>query len=230
MSIEQNIGEIHEKIAEAARRAGRPAKEIMLVAAAKQNGAENVRAAICAGVDAVGENRVSELLEKDALGAYAGAPLHFIGHLQKNKAKHVVGRAELIHSVDSLELVRLIDSLAARQGIVQKVLVQVNIGAEPSKSGLSPGELDEFLSSAAGFSRIEVAGLMAIPPFDADESRLRGFFSDMYKLYIDMDAKKYDNNRMQYLSMGMSHDYEIAIGEGANIVRIGSAIFGSRLY
>lgn len=230
MSIADNIITVREQIARACRKAGRRPQEVLLVAAAKQNGATAVREAIKAGVDAVGENRVNELLEKDGAGAYTGAPLHFIGHLQRNKAKQVVGRAALIHSADSFELVSLINALAAQQSIVQELLCEINIAREPSKSGIAPGEADAFLHRCAAFSSVRFVGLMAIPPAEASESELRRFFSRMNKLFVDIGTKKYDNNNMQYLSMGMSGDFGVAIEEGSNMVRVGSAIFGSRSY
>ena len=164
MSIAENVKLVKENIAAAAIRCGRDPKEIKLVAATKMNNASRVREAIAAGVDICGENRVQELQEKLAQGAYDGCPLHFIGHLQKNKVKNIVGKVELIHSVDSVSLAREINRRAAALGITQDILLEVNIGAEENKSGFAPDELANALDEIAQFSSVRVLGLMAIPP------------------------------------------------------------------
>lgn len=230
MTIAENVALVKENIAAAAARAGRDPKEILLVAASKTNGADRVREAIAAGVDACGENRVQEMLEKAALGAYEGAPLHFIGHLQKNKVKYVVGLCSLIHSADSVELLRQIDREAAKRGLVQDVLLEINIGAEESKSGFAPEELPAALAAASELENLRVRGLMAVPPICEKGEENRRFFERMRQLFIDNCEKKYDNVRMDFMSMGMSGDYETAIECGANIVRVGTAIFGARVY
>ena len=230
MSISENVARIRREIAAAARAAGREPGEITLVAASKMNDAQRVREAIAAGVDVCGENRVQEMLEKQAQGAYEGAPLHFIGHLQKNKVKQVVGLASLIHGVDSLALLEVIDRCAEKRGLTQDVLLEVNIGAEASKSGFAPEEIPEALSSAAAFSHIRVRGLMCIPPAGRSEEENRLNFTKMNKLFVDNSGKKYDNVSMDFLSMGMSADFACAIACGANMVRVGSAIFGLRPY
>ena len=230
MSITENVARIRAEIAAAAVAAGRKPEEITLVAASKMNDAERVREAIAAGVDVCGENRVQEMLEKQAQGAYEGAPLHFIGHLQKNKVKQVVGLASLIHGVDSLALLEAIDRCAEKRGMTQDVLLEVNIGAEETKSGFAPEEIPEALSSAAAFSHIRVRGLMCIPPAGRSEEENRRFFTKMKKLFVDNSGKKYDNVSMDFLSMGMSADFACAIACGSNMVRVGSAIFGPRPY
>ena len=230
MSITENVARIRAEIVAAAVAAGRKPEEITLVAASKMNDAERVREAIAAGVDVCGENRVQEMLEKQAQGAYEGAPLHFIGHLQKNKVKQVVGLASLIHGVDSLALLEAIDRCAEKRGMTQDVLLEVNIGAEESKSGFAPEEIPEALSSAAAFSHIRVRGLMCIPPAGRSEEENRRFFTKMKKLFVDNSGKKYDNVSMDFLSMGMSADFACAIACGSNMVRVGSAIFGPRPY
>ena len=156
MTIAENVAQIKETIAQAARAAGRDPAEVRLVAASKMNDADRVREAIAAGVEICGENRVQEMVEKNALGAYAGAELHFIGHLQKNKVKQVVGLASLIHSVDSLELLAAIDRCAAARGLVQDVLLEVNIGGEASKSGFAPEEVPAALEKAAACGAVRV--------------------------------------------------------------------------
>ena len=230
MSIAENVARIRAEMAAAAREAGRDPAEITLVAASKMNDAARVREAIAAGVDVCGENRVQEMLEKQAQGAYEGAPLHFIGHLQKNKVKQVVGLAALIHGVDSLALLELIDRCAEKRGLTQDLLLEVNIGAEESKSGFAPEEIPVALSAAASFSHIRVRGLMCIPPAGLGEEENRLNFTKMNKLFVDNSGKKYDNVRMDFLSMGMSADFACAIACGSNMVRVGSAIFGPRPY
>jgi len=230
MSIAENVARIRGEMAEAARAAGRDEKDILLIAATKMNDADRVREAIRAGVDVCGENRVQEMLEKNAANAYEGAQLHFIGHLQKNKVKHVVGLAELIHGVDSIELLSVIDRVAAAKGIVQDVLLEVNIGAEESKSGFEPAKISDALEMAAAFSSIRVRGLMTIPPICENSAEIMTYFDRMRQLFVDNGRKKYDNVFMDFLSMGMSADYREAIACGANMVRVGTAIFGRRIY
>ena len=230
MSIAENVKAVKENIAAAALRCGRSPDEIKLVAATKMNDAGRVQQAIAAGVDICGENRVQELQEKYALGAYEGCPLHFIGHLQKNKVKYIVGKVGLIHSVDSVALASEINKRAAALGIVQDILLEVNIGAEPAKSGFAPGELSSEPDMLADFGSIRVLGLMAIPPICEKSEENRVYFRRMKQLFIDIGQKKYDNVLMQLLSMGMSADYEVAVEEGANLVRVGTGIFGARNY
>jgi pyridoxal phosphate enzyme (YggS family) len=230
MSIAENVERIRARIAAAACKAGRSPDEISLVAATKMNSAENVRAAVAAGIDASGENRVQEMLEKLAQNAYTGAPLHFIGHLQKNKVRQVVGVCDLIQSVGSAELVTLIGKKAVSLGICQDILIEVNIGREPAKSGVMAEELDCVLQLAAETKGIRVCGLMAIPPISTNPGGNRNYFDQMYHLFVDMRDKKYDNVNMCTLSMGMSGDFEDAIASGATMVRVGSAIFGERMY
>lgn len=230
MTIAENVALVKKNIAAAAARAGRDPSGIMLVAATKTNGADRVREAIAAGVDACGENRVQEMLEKAALGAYEGAPLHFIGHLQRNKVKNVVGLVSLIHSVDTIELLRQIDRVAAEKSLVQDVLLEINIGAEASKSGFAPEELPSALAAAAQLESVRVRGLMAIPPICVSGEENRQYFVRLQQLFVDNCDKKYDNVRMDFMSMGMSGDYETAVECGAHIVRVGTAIFGPRAY
>ena len=225
MSITENVARVRAQIEEAALRAGRDPKEILLVAATKMNDAARVREAIEAGVDVCGENRVQEMLEKNAQGAYEGAPLHFIGHLQKNKVRQVVGLASLIHGVDSLALLEAISREAEKRSLRQDVLLEVNIGGEASKSGFAPEEIPAALEAAAGFGGIFVRGLMAIPPICASPDENRPFFLAMRKLFVDNGRKKYDNVSMDFLSMGMSGDFTEAVACGAGMVRVGTAIF-----
>ena len=214
----------------AARTTGRTGADITLVAATKMNDAARVREAVAAGIDACGENRVQEMTEKLAQGAYTGAPLHFIGHLQTNKVRQVVGKVDLIQSVDSPELLAMIEKRAAGQGIVQDILLEVNIGGEAAKSGVAPAALPELLETAAGCAHIRVRGLMAIPPVAETSDGNHAYFAKMHELFVDIGRKKYDNVFMDFLSMGMSGDFEDAISAGANMVRVGSSIFGARDY
>ena len=230
MNIAENVAAVREVMDRAAREAGRDPKEILLLAATKMNDADRVREAIRAGVDLCGENRVQEMLEKQKQGAYDGVPLHFIGHLQKNKVKQVVGLAELIHGVDSLPLLETISRTAASRGLTQDVLLEVNIGAEASKSGFAPEEIPAALEAASHLPGLRVRGLMAIPPVCSAPEANRPFFLRMKQLFIDNSEKKYDNVSMDFLSMGMSGDYAEAIACGANLVRVGSRIFGPRNY
>ena len=230
MSIAENVARIKAEMAAAAIAAGRDPKEILLCAATKMNDAENVRQAIAAGVDCCGENRVQELTKKLSENAYEGAPVHFIGHLQTNKVKQVVGNVDLIQSVDSLRLLEAIQKEAARQGIVQKILLEVNVGNEESKSGLSVEEVPAILEQMVNYPNISMKGLMTIPPICENSTQSVKFFQEMYNLSVDITAKKYDNVRVDILSMGMSDDFAEAIACGATMVRIGSAIFGPRVY
>ena len=220
LTMEQRIEIVRENIDRASN------GPVTLVGVAKTKPAELVRRAIAAGIDTIGENYVQEFRDKSAAGAYDGAQVHIIGRLQTNKVKYVVGKASLIQSVDSERLLKMISEKAASLGVVQDVLLEINIGCEEAKSGIAPQQLSELLGYASGLSGVRVRGLMAIPP--ADNTAL--YFPRMYQLYVDNRAKKYDNVSMDFLSMGMSDDYVQAIKEGANMVRVGSFIFGARNY
>ena len=230
MSIRENIAEIRRRIDEAARETGRTGADITLVGASKMNDAATCQEAIAAGIDVLGENRVQEMVTKLAENAYDGAPLHFIGHLQRNKVKQVVGKAALIQSAGSVELLEEIEKQAEKLGIVQDILLEVNIGGEAAKSGVAPAALPELLETAAGCAHIRVRGLMAIPPVAETSDGNHAYFAKMHELFVDIGRKKYDNVFMDFLSMGMSGDFEDAISAGANMVRVGSSIFGARDY
>ena len=229
MSIAENIAKIRENMAAAAREAGRNPREILLVGASKMNDAAACRAAIAAGIDALGENRVQEMAQKMEQHAYDGAPLHFIGHLQRNKVKQVVGHVALIQSVGSLELLEEIEKVAASRDLVQDILLEVNIGREAAKSGFAPEEVFAGAEAALEKTHIRVRGLMTIPPADADRDTNFRYFEEVQALYVDMNQKLF-HNELEYLSMGMSGDYQDAIRAGATMVRVGSAIFGARHY
>ena len=227
-NISDNIKRIRESIVEAAVSCGRSPDGIKLVAVSKTKPAGDIREAIAAGVDAVGENRVQEMLEKREQGAYDGAPLHFIGHLQSNKVSKVVGVCDLIESVSSKSLVESIGKRALSLGIVQDILIEINVGREPQKSGALPEQTEELIALASQTGGIRVLGLMAIPPIYDKNYDECYYFDIMFKLFVDMSAKKYDNVSVRLLSMGMSDSYIDAIRAGSNMVRIGSAVFGGR--
>ena len=230
MSIAENVARIKQEIAKAAIAAGRNPEDILLCAATKMNGADAVREAIRAGVDCCGENRVQELTLKQSQDAYAGAPVHFIGHLQTNKVKQVVGKVALIQSVDSVRLLEAINKEAAKQGIVQDILLEVNVAKEESKSGFALEEMESVLSQMGRFPAIRVLGFMAIPPICQNSTENHKFFQKMYNLSVDITRKKYDNVYVNILSMGMSGDYADAIACGSTMIRVGTAIFGARDY
>ena len=229
MSIAENLRSVRQRMDAAARAAGRDPGSILLVGASKMNGADACREAVAAGIDALGENRVQEMTAKLAEHAYDGAPLHFIGHLQRNKVRQVVGRADLIQSAGSLELLEEIQRQAEKLDVVQDVLLEVNIGGEESKSGFSPPALYPAAEAARTFSRVRVRGLMTIPPICREPHGNLPYFEKVAQLYVDIGRNLYDNGFI-YLSMGMSDDFEDAIAAGATMVRVGSAIFGHRQY
>ena len=228
MTIAENVARVREEINLAAQRYGRNSEDITLVAASKMNDVARVREAIEAGITVCGENRVQEMTEKNLQGAYEGAHIHFIGRLQKNKVRQVVGVAELIHGVDTLPLLQEIGRRAAEKGSVQDVLLEVNIGREETKAGFAPEEIPSVLEKGETISGIRIRGLMAIPPIVTSEEEIFPYFSAMQQLFIDNGQKKYDNSNMDFLSMGMSHDFQQAIACGSNMVRIGTKIFGPR--
>ena len=229
-TIAENIANIRARMNEAAKKAGRDPSEILLCAATKMNDADRVKEAVAAGVDCCGENRVQEIQAKRPLGAYTGKPLHFIGHLQTNKVKYLVGVVDLIESVDRLELLECIEKQAEKVGVVQNILFEVNIGAEESKSGFTPAQAMEIAAKMAEFPHCRLRGLMAIPPVSTYPGENRRYFAEMRNLFVDISKKKYDNVAMECLSMGMSGDYADAIAEGATMIRVGTAIFGPRNY
>ena len=230
MDVSQQVQRVMERIRQAALAAGREPGEITLCAATKVQTDETIRAAIAAGVRVCGENRVQELAAHLAADAYAGAEqVHFIGHLQTNKVRQVVGRVELIESVGSEHLLEAIEAQAAKLELVQDILLEVNIGGEASKSGISPEELSALAAQAVGSPHVRLRGLMAIPPVAAGPDGNRPFFAKMRQLYVDIRSQMDDNKTsFDCLSMGMSGDFEDAVREGATLVRVGTALFGPR--
>ncbi len=228
--IAENIAKIRENMVRAALAAGRRPEEILLCAATKMNDAARVREAVTAGVDCCGENRVQELTQKLSEHAYDGAPVHFIGHLQTNKVKQVVGKVTLIQSVDRLELLRCIEHEAEKQGILQDILLEVNVAAEESKSGFTPELAPEIAAQMVEYPHCRLRGLMAIPPISEKSGDNCRYFEKIHTIAVDITAKKYDNVCMDCLSMGMSEDYADAIACGSTMIRVGTAIFGARIY
>ncbi len=229
MDLTQNVKAVQEKIAAAALAAGRDPAEVTLCAATKVQTDDTVRAAVAAGIRVCGENRVQELTAHLEADAYAGAEVHFIGHLQTNKVRQVVGRVALIHSVDSEKLLRAIDAQADKLGLIQDVLLEVNVAREESKGGILPEGLPALAELALGCPHVRLRGLMAIPPVSTVTGENRKYFAEMRHFLVDIIGKMSDNRSVvDCLSMGMSGDYEDAIAEGATLVRVGTALFGPR--
>ncbi len=222
--IKDNFLKITKNIEKAAM-----GKNVILLAATKTVDIENINYSISLGIDYIGENRVQEFLSKED---YYDKKVHkhFIGHLQTNKVKDIVGKVELIHSVSSYKLANEISKVSLKKGITTNILLEVNIGNEESKSGFMADELLDMAERISHLDGICIKGLMAIPPICNNNEENRQYFSRMNKLFVDIKAKKLDNSNIEYLSMGMSDDYTVAIQEGANIVRIGTGLYGRRNY
>ncbi len=228
-SFDRNFAEITENIARAAAVSGRKPEDIILLAATKTVSAERINYAIRKGVSYIGENRVQEMLSKDD-AISPSVHRHFIGHLQTNKVKDVVPRVEMIESVDSVRLASKISDEAVKCGKVMEILLEINIGGEESKSGFTPESVFEAIDDIKGFPGVSVRGIMSIPPVCTDREKQRAYFTQLYDIFVDISQKKLDNSNRLYLSMGMSSDYDLAIECGANIVRIGTSLFGERNY
>ena len=228
--IADRVRAVEERIERACAQAGRSRDEITLIAVSKTVEAARVNAALAAGVRFLGENRVQELLQKKPQLELRGAQMHLIGHLQTNKVKQIVGQVSLIQSVDSLHLAQAIDRVSADRGLITDVLLEVNIGGEASKSGVSPDEVEALACDVSTLSHVQIRGLMCVPPPSETSAEKRAYFSEMYKEFLDIKSKKLDNVNMSILSMGMSSDFEEAILEGSTMVRVGTAIFGRRAY
>ncbi|MBE0465649.1 MAG: YggS family pyridoxal phosphate-dependent enzyme [Candidatus Desulforudis sp.] len=224
MDVAQNLERVRHKIAAACRRSGLGPEDVELVAVTKDVGLDAIKQALDAGVKVLGENRVQELVRK--YPELPGVRWHFIGHLQRNKVKPLVGRVELIHSMDRWSLAQELDRQARRFGRVFRVLVQVNVTGEAGRFGVPPGDLIDFVNRAAGLEGLRVEGLMVMAPFVTDPEEVRPLFREMRGLFERLSDDS--GVRMRYLSMGMSSDYTVAVEEGANMVRIGTAVFGPR--
>lgn len=227
-AISENLKEIRNKIDTAAKKSNRTLEDITLIAVTKTYSPDAINEAIDNGVTDIGENKVQEILEKYDL--VKPVRWHLIGHLQTNKVKYIIDKVHMIHSVDSIRLMDEIERQAAKHNVTMNILIQINISGEESKFGISPDELEDMLIYAGKLNNVKVCGLMTIlPKIDTDIS-LRLQFVNIKDIFIDISNKKYDNVDMQYMSMGMSGDFEMAIEEGSNMVRIGRAIFGERIY
>ena len=227
--IAENVAAVKETMRQAALAAGRNPEEITLVAATKVQTSETIRNAIRAGITVCGENRVQELVAHLEDNAYEGAKVHFIGHLQTNKAKFVVGKVDMIESIDSVRLMDAVEKQAAKVDVVQDILLDVNIGDEESKGGAAIDEIMALATHAMECPHLRLRGVMCIPPATASEEENRGFFKETYQLFVDMKEKLGDNNpNIDCLSMGMSGDYPLAIEGGSTMVRVGTALFGAR--
>ena len=235
MSVAENIREVEAKIAAAAAKSGRKAEDILLLAVSKTKPVELIGEAVQAGCVSLGENKVQEIMEKyEPMMDYAPAGdrihWHLIGHLQTNKVKYIIDKVDMIHSVESLKLAQEIEKRAAQKELVMDVLIEVNMGGEESKFGVAPEETEALLREIAAMAHIRVRGLMTVAPFVENQEENREVFRQIRELLVDMNSKEIDNIKMDTLSMGMTGDYEVAIEEGATIVRVGTGIFGERYY
>lgn len=228
VDFDQNYARILQRLQRAAEKSGRRLSEITLLAATKTVPAPVINHAIAAGVTHIGENRVQEYLSKYEELALDGVSRHFIGHLQTNKVRAIADKADMIESVDSVHLAAAIGRECRRLNKTMDILVEVNIGGEENKSGVAPADLEETVRQIAQIEGVCIRGLMAIPPICDTSAEIRHYFRQMWELFIDIGAKKIDNSHMVYLSMGMSGDFDTAVEEGANLVRIGTALFGRR--
>lgn len=228
--FDENFTDIKEKIAAAAKKSGRDFSDITLLAATKTVPVEVINYAFQKGLTHMGENRVQEYFEKLPHLIAPKEKRHFIGHLQTNKVAKLVDTVSMIQSVGSERLALEISKRSKEKGIVTPILLEVNIGEEISKSGANPDEMIILAEKCSQLEGIKVEGLMAIPPICQDSDKMREIFSNIYRLFIDIRDKKIDNIMMTTLSMGMSSDYEMAIEEGATMVRVGSSLFGKRIY
>jgi len=231
MSVAENIAGVRERIDQAARRVGRNPEEITLMAVSKTFPPQPIREAYKAGLRVFGENRVQEFTGKsDALRDLAGAEWHLIGHLQSNKANKAAELFSAVDSIDSVKLAEKLNAAAERLGKTLSVLIEVNVGGEEAKSGIDPQshELDAILESASQFHNLNIRGLMTIPPFTDDPEGARPYFRQLRELRDRISARRLPRIEMAILSMGMSHDFEIAIAEGSTCVRVGTGIFGER--
>ena len=228
--IKYNYDFINEKIAEAAMKAGKTRDDITFLSATKTVEHEYINYAISLGLSYIGENKVQELLSKYDQYNLENCSLQFIGHLQSNKVRQIVGKVDLIQSIDSMKLAKEVSKCSLKNNITSDILVEVNIGKEENKSGVMPEMLEELVEEISTLPAVNVKGLMTIPPICEKKDEIRRYFEKMNRLFLDISSKKLDNVSMDILSMGMSSDYYEAILEGANMVRIGSALFGNRIY
>lgn len=227
--VKENLSKVEKKIKDACERSGRDSKEVTLIAVSKTKPVEMIEEAIAAGKREFGENKAQEMKEKSEI-LPDNLTWHFIGHLQTNKVKYVVGRAALIHSVDSLHLAEAIEKESAKKGVISQILIEVNVAQEDSKFGLKLEETEQLIREIAILPHVHINGLMTIAPFVENPEENREIFRQLRKLSVDINRKNIDNIDMNVLSMGMTNDYEVAVEEGATHVRVGTGIFGERNY
>lgn len=228
MSVSSNIDDVRQRLTNAAEEVGKNPKDIILVGVSKTQSIEKIREAISSGIDTFGENKVQELMEK--YDKASDVKWHFIGHLQRNKVKYIIDKVEMIHSLDNIELASEIDKRAAKINRIVPVLIQINIGKEESKSGIYEEDMAEFTSNLKEFKNIVVSGIMTIPPASDNKEHTRKYFRRMREIFEQYKNCLYINFDFKYISMGMTEDFEVAVQEGANIIRIGTGIFGERVY
>lgn len=229
-AIKENLKYISEDIAEAALKSGRNPNDIRLMAVSKTVESKFINHAIECGINLIGENKVQEFLLKEPELNLENCKAHLIGHLQSNKVKKIVGKVETIQSVDTVSIAKEIGKRSVEAGVTTKILLEVNVGNEESKFGFTPEETFEKACEISEIKGICIDGLMCVAPICEKDAEIRSIFSNMHRMFIDIGAKKMDNIHMNVLSMGMSGDYRQAILEGSNLVRVGSAIFGARIY
>ena len=227
--IKENIAEVEKKVAAACERSGRKREDVLLLAVSKTIDVDRIKEAVDCGLTSLGENKVQEIMDKyDAMGP--DVKWHLIGHLQTNKVKYIIDKVEMIHSVESLKLAEEISKRAEAKGVTANILLEVNVADEESKFGIKVDECEEMVRKISVLPNITIRGLMTVAPFVENPEENRGYFRQLKQLLVDINSKKIDNVNMEVLSMGMTGDYEVAIEEGATIVRVGTGIFGARVY
>ena len=229
MSIKENIDVLNKRIEDACKRCGRDRNEVLFLVVSKTIEVERIKEAVACGMTSLGENKVQEIMDKyEPMGE--GIKWHLIGHLQTNKVKYIIDKVELIHSVDSIKLAEEISKRAVQKNVTANILLEVNVGGEQSKFGITPEECEDMVRQISTMPNVVIKGLMTVaPPVETPEEN-RKYFRQMKQLLVDINNKKIDNVNMDILSMGMTGDYEVAVEEGATIVRVGTGIFGPRVY
>ncbi|MCI1959108.1 MAG: YggS family pyridoxal phosphate-dependent enzyme [Clostridia bacterium] len=228
-SIKENIDNVEKRIQAACDRSGRKREDVLLLAVSKTIDVPRIKEAVDCGLTSLGENKVQEIMDKyEPMGE--GIHWHLIGHLQTNKVKYIIDKVELIHSVESMKLAEKISKLAQERNLTANILLEVNVAEEESKFGIKPSECEEMVREISVLPNICIKGLMTVAPFVENPEQNRVYFRQLRQLLVDINSKKIDNVNMDVLSMGMTNDYEIAVEEGATIVRVGTGIFGARVY
>ncbi|MGE5328987.1 MAG: YggS family pyridoxal phosphate-dependent enzyme [Deltaproteobacteria bacterium] len=223
--LRERLDDINARIDTAAKKSGRNGKDIKLIGVSKKAAIDVIKGAFDLGLEEFAESRVQEFIPKQE--ALPLAKWHFIGRLQTNKVKYIIDKVEMIHSLDSIKLAEEINRQAKNKGLKVKVLAEINISGESSKTGIEPKQCENFLRKISQYENLDVKGLMTIAPFTQNRQEIRSVFGNLYKLFVDIAEKEIHNIYMEYLSAGMTNDFELAIEEGVNIVRIGTGIFGT---